>query len=876
MKCVVKNNSSMDMGPLLPLLKSLLPYSRKKLGFNRPPSLFFASDTENASKPLGKTAFYDPGAASITIFVDGRHPKDILRSISHELVHHMQHERGDFGTDMDTGEGYAQKNDALRELEREAYESGNMCFRDWEDENRQALQEAKKHFDRKNKKMSAKQKRNDKIESLLMEKWGFKAQVPDRKLLKEQQPQYYSVSTEPLTDEEKSKLTSIEDLEAAGVQLPVIGDRDGTNREMVTIDAEFADDEAAAIAIVQARHDARLAAAEAEAKRLEAAMKQADVEIDPYYGKEPKIEVEPVIMSVDDMNSEAGERFPDLEALNSGLNDLNGGKIKHNTRDSKILARALILASRADDAKSSGALDLLGDVTRSSDDNMRQFLISGIDSSEMAPIVWSGPDSPTNALKTSWVLNARGDDGNYYINSVEDIIAIMSGKVTDNIRGLQKRIEKTTDSANNLQDRMMLRYNLTTRDVHGDHTGNVHEREYRRESRKKKAEVKREIDELRDKIGADYTFEDFEADEKKLVDAFMADIPREKRHNASGAEVLDVPGVGFWGGVWNLITGVDQERISNISEDPSGTKRVAHELIELEAEKIESYLKFNRDPSIRRLKVHENIDRAVITKEFNKIVEEEKRAELDNAAEINTMLQNGYLRNRLSSRSGGIIFRHGRVQEAGSGEDIFEEVLSLDGFAEVLLPPGLDAESMKVFRGLRADFINKWDGGEFQSLEDIKAWAHFELGQPQTGEDGITRDWRGIDVNRDNYKDRVASFDAMGLVSVGRKSNGHPRHPLYLGKSYREGDNVWQTGRVTGPAGVRMMDPKESKRQQYFELKKKNIERVVKLAVERVVAKQKKLAQAKRKRERGRREDDIREALIRKVVQEALKRKFGE
>ena len=186
MKCVVKNNSSMDMGPLLPLLKSLLPYSRKKLGFNRPPSLFFASDTENASKPLGKTAFYDPEGVSITIFVDGRHPKDILRSISHELVHHMQHERGDFGTDMATGEGYAQKNDALRELEREAYESGNMCFRDWEDENKHALQEAKQHFDRKNKKMSAKDKRSDKIESLLMEKWGFKAKVSDVGLIQEE------------------------------------------------------------------------------------------------------------------------------------------------------------------------------------------------------------------------------------------------------------------------------------------------------------------------------------------------------------------------------------------------------------------------------------------------------------------------------------------------------------------------------------------------------------------------------------------------------------------------------------------------------------------------------------------------------------------
>ena len=189
MKCVVKNNSSMDMGPILPLLKSLLPYTRKKLGFNRPPSLFFTSDAENAAKPLGKTAFYDPAEVSITVFVDGRHPKDILRSISHELVHHMQHERGDFGADMDTGEGYAQKNDALRELEREAYESGNMCFRDWEDENRKALQEVKKHFNKENEKMSAKKKRNNNVESLLMKKWGFKEQtrqefnieVPDAK-----------------------------------------------------------------------------------------------------------------------------------------------------------------------------------------------------------------------------------------------------------------------------------------------------------------------------------------------------------------------------------------------------------------------------------------------------------------------------------------------------------------------------------------------------------------------------------------------------------------------------------------------------------------------------------------------------------------------
>jgi len=799
---------------------------------------------------------------------------------------------------MATGEGYAQKNDALRELEREAYESGNMCFRDWEDENKHALQEAKRHFDRKNRKMSAYDKRNDKIESLLMEKWGFKAQVPDRKLLKEQQPQY-SVNTDPLTDDELELIASQEELEDLDVDLPVIGGGDPSEGELTSIDTTF--NPGSAEEIVATRED------DQQARELEAAMEQADVEIDPYYGREPEIKVEPVSMSVDELNIKAGERFPDLEALNSGLNDLNGGKIKHNTRDSKILARALILASRDDDAKSSGALKLLGGITLSSADNMRQFLISGIDSSEMVPINWSGPDSPTNALKTSWVLNARDDEGNYYINSAEDIIAIMSGEVTPNIRGLQGRIKKTTHSANNLQDRMMLRYNLTTLDDHGDPTGNVHEREDTHESRKKKAEVKREIDKLQKKLGSDYSVKQFQEESQKLVDEYFAEVPREKRHNASGADVLEVPAPepsglggggkfdwtarGWLGRAENFFTGVDQERISDIPEDPTGTKRFAHELIKLEVEKIHKD-SIASDVSAAHAEYYgvgpgpeflgKNVDRVTITEEFNKIVEEERRAELDNAAEINTMLQNGYVRNRLSSRSGGIVFRPGRVQESGAAGDIFEEVLALDGFAEVLLPPGLDAEAMKVFRGLRADFISKWDSGQFQSLEDIKAWAHFELGQPQKGKDGITRDWRGIDVNRANYKVQAEAFDAIGLgLSVGRKSNGHPRHPLYLGKSYREGDNVWQT-KVLGPAGARMMDPKESKRQQYFELKKKNIERVVKLAVGRAVAVQRELAREKEleKRERGRkpgrREDNIREALIRKVVQEALKRKFGE
>jgi hypothetical protein len=70
----------------------------------------------------------------VTVFTHNRHPKDIMRSISHELVHHTQNCRGDLSNVAgEQGQGYAQKNDHLREMEREAYEQGNLCFRDWED-----------------------------------------------------------------------------------------------------------------------------------------------------------------------------------------------------------------------------------------------------------------------------------------------------------------------------------------------------------------------------------------------------------------------------------------------------------------------------------------------------------------------------------------------------------------------------------------------------------------------------------------------------------------------------------------------------------------------------------------------------------------------
>ena len=109
--------------------------NRGKMGFRHPPKLFLRSDSNNSQKMLGKTAHYDPQEKAITLFTHNRHPKDILRSYAHELVHHTQNLRGDLSPEKcgEMGDGYAQANGHMREMEREAYEKGNMCFRDWED-----------------------------------------------------------------------------------------------------------------------------------------------------------------------------------------------------------------------------------------------------------------------------------------------------------------------------------------------------------------------------------------------------------------------------------------------------------------------------------------------------------------------------------------------------------------------------------------------------------------------------------------------------------------------------------------------------------------------------------------------------------------------
>lgn len=94
------------------------------------PEIKTVKDEVNAKDLFGKTAHYDPNLKEIVLYIEGRHDKDILRSFSHEMIHHMQNLEGRLGNIKTSN---TNEDDNLLELEKEAYLKGNITFRNWED-----------------------------------------------------------------------------------------------------------------------------------------------------------------------------------------------------------------------------------------------------------------------------------------------------------------------------------------------------------------------------------------------------------------------------------------------------------------------------------------------------------------------------------------------------------------------------------------------------------------------------------------------------------------------------------------------------------------------------------------------------------------------
>jgi hypothetical protein len=114
------------------LIKLLTEYMLSKEMNIRPlPKVkFINDDVENARDFFGKTAYYDPNKRVVVLYTMDRHPKDIMRSFAHEMIHHMQNCENRLGNISTTN---VKEDDYLYKLEEEANLLGTMTFREWTD-----------------------------------------------------------------------------------------------------------------------------------------------------------------------------------------------------------------------------------------------------------------------------------------------------------------------------------------------------------------------------------------------------------------------------------------------------------------------------------------------------------------------------------------------------------------------------------------------------------------------------------------------------------------------------------------------------------------------------------------------------------------------
>ena len=114
-----------------PYMGSILEYMLDQgMNITPLPEVKIKKDLVEAADFFGRTAYYDPNNKEIVLYTQGRHPKDVMRSFTHEMIHHIQNLEGRL-SEINTSDTNADDN--LLELEKEAYLKGNITFRNWED-----------------------------------------------------------------------------------------------------------------------------------------------------------------------------------------------------------------------------------------------------------------------------------------------------------------------------------------------------------------------------------------------------------------------------------------------------------------------------------------------------------------------------------------------------------------------------------------------------------------------------------------------------------------------------------------------------------------------------------------------------------------------
>ena len=114
-----------------PFMGSILEYMLdQKMNITPLPDIKIKRDLKEAANFFGRTAYYNPNIKEVVVYTEGRHPKDVMRSFVHEMIHHIQNLEGRLGS---IGTTNTNEDDELVEIEKEAYMLGNITFRNWED-----------------------------------------------------------------------------------------------------------------------------------------------------------------------------------------------------------------------------------------------------------------------------------------------------------------------------------------------------------------------------------------------------------------------------------------------------------------------------------------------------------------------------------------------------------------------------------------------------------------------------------------------------------------------------------------------------------------------------------------------------------------------
>ena len=112
-----------------PYIKSLVKYMLKN-GFTLKPLPKIILNKTKQEGLFITTGCYNYSEREVTVYTCDRHPKDVLRSLAHELIHHKQAIEGRITDDLTMPTELTQDENVVP-LEMEAYLQGNIAFRSW-------------------------------------------------------------------------------------------------------------------------------------------------------------------------------------------------------------------------------------------------------------------------------------------------------------------------------------------------------------------------------------------------------------------------------------------------------------------------------------------------------------------------------------------------------------------------------------------------------------------------------------------------------------------------------------------------------------------------------------------------------------------------